>query len=308
MQRGGGKSVVCSVLTLFYFHSTLVGDLRHPVHYHRFLIASSDKVAGQDVAGLPPPNKDFASIQSVDHWHLWVSPCGRRRHVCFLFFSCLTCYLFICVGQKMNGAVMSNLFPDFSNSTSDSSPSTYELHQNGLLDGSLIILDHHVRVRQIRRRKVPCDQLTHVLAAKDVPPSSKLNCLSTTYTDKDFINEQDQEIFLNTTYTNNGKGLEIPWYAYSTTSQYYPAGGFVFTLNTLKPDDAKKQWQSLGSHFIDDQTAAIFVTYAIYNPHLDAVALVRCLTEFSPSKRNEPTMERKLLKVMSCNLIVPVCM
>ena len=224
----------------------------------------------------------------------------------------------------MNGAVMSNLFPDFSNSTS--SPSTYELHQNGLLDGSLIILDHHVRVRQIRRRKVPCDQLTHVLAAKDVPPSSKLNCLSTTYTSKDFINEQDQEVFLNTTYTNNGgNGLEIPWYAltsflhsfpishlfllfppplhsfptryaYSTTSQYYPAGGFVFTLNTLKPNDAKKKWQSLAHNFIDDQTAAVFLEYAIYNPHLDAVALVRCLTEFSPSKRNEPTMERKLLK------------
>ena len=29
---------------------------------------------------------------------------------------------------------------------------------------------------------------------------------------------------------------------------------------------------------------------------MKAVALIRCLTEFSPSKRNEPTMERKLLK------------
>jgi hypothetical protein len=242
-----------------------VGDFSHiPIHYHRFLIASSDKVAAQDVPGLPPPNEDFFAIQSIDHWHLW-----------------------------MNGAVMPNLFPNIPNTTTTTT--TNELHQNGLLDGSLIFLDHHVRIRQIRRRFVKCDVLTNELAKKDVGTSS-LECLSTNYDTNDFIDSGDNEIFLNTKYSEDNGGLEVPWFAYSTTHQLYPSGGYVFTFNTLNPKESQEKWKNLSSSFIDDRTAAVFITYAIYNPHLKAVALVRCLTEFLPSKRNEPSMERKLLK------------
>ena len=243
-----------------------VGSLGQPLHYNRFLVAASDKVAGQDVNGLPPPNSDFAEIQSIDHWYLW-----------------------------MNGAVMSNLFPTIPIIKNESN----ELHQYGLLDGSLIMLEHSVRIRQVRRLEIPCSILTIALSKKD-SGGNVPTCVSSTY--QGVADFETEGTHVGLTYQSNAgaKGIEIPYHADQTTHQKYPSGGYIVTLNTLDPIGSKLKWKNLVQQgFIDEKTAAIFVTYAMYNPDLKAVALIRALTEFFPSKRNEPSLDRRLLKTES---------
>ena len=251
---------VCFFCLLFGMSLLLtVGNLSHPLHHHRFLVAASDKTCGQDVVGLPPPTMDFHAIQSIDHWHLW-----------------------------MEGAVIANLFPDAPPSSNHSN----ELHKPGLLDGSLIMLEHEVRIRQVRRKEVECSSLTLKLVERDAR-GTKPTCVQTNYDASDFDTEGTH---LKLQYGENF-GIEMPFYADRTTHQQYPDGGYVIKLNTLDPVGSRLEWKEwVQKGFIDERTAAVFVTYAIYNPDLESVALVRALTEFFPSKRNEPSLDRRLLK------------
>lgn len=268
-----------------------VGKLADPAQNDAFMRAASDKVVDQDSPRLPPPDRTFLSLQSIDHFWAWMEDC-----------------------------VIENLFPLPQNQSNVDVISDTELHlPDGVLDGgAMIILNGMVRMRQIRRKNLfgegkMCDESgndaiypnlwkpryensrsgDNKTSSTAAPP---VICVRTDYSESDFIDDPDS-VFLGTKYTSGDDNMEVAFPSYSTTNTWYPPGGFVFDLFTSDPMSTRDQIMHLKhSRFIDAQTAAIFVTYAMYNVNLRSIAVVRTLVEFTPGGARLPSFSTTLIR------------